>query len=276
MSDLTAIDDDQAILVFTRRPRMHTHPAPCTEPPLPTGSIAPRAEGRRAQYLLLSGLLMLVPGVAFERHRHPATILDLATGPRTSVWGWWSEPVDGEPPVPCLLWAGDLGWSATTVEPDVFDTEGYERSSWSHRITLLDLAIANATGPLPTLEALRRRVSDDLDPNLGDRAVALGGALLWGIVQQQAARTRLGDVAGDPSIRPSAIRGSVRGTVDDALDREQLGPDRVKIRLERADAGLDGLVRAVAQVRTGSSLRARLLHGHAGWRRVGAGDKQSA
>jgi hypothetical protein len=259
---------------------MHTHPAPRTTPPLPTGSITAYAEARTAQYLLLSDLLMLVPGVTFARHPHPAAVLDLATGPRTSVWGWWSEPFDGEPPVPCLLWVGELGWSVTTVEPDVFDTEGYECSFWSHRIKLLDLAIANATGPLPTLDALRRRVSDDLDPRLGERAAALGGALLWGILQQQAAQTRLGEVVGDPGTPAPATRGVVngivKGTVDDALDQEQLGPDRVKLRLERADAGLDGLVRAVDQVRTGPGLRARLLRGHAGWRRVGAGDKQSA
>lgn len=252
---------------------MQTHPAPRHADVRATGQVdLGRAEGRQTQYLLLSGLLMMLPGVAFERHPHPAMVLDLATGPRTSVWGWWSEPIDGEPPVPCLLWAGDLGWSATTVEPDIFDTDGYERSFWSHRIKLLDLAIANATGPFPTLEELGRRVSEDLDLDLGDRAAALAGALLWGIVQQQAARARLGDVAGELTVPPVVIRG----TVDDALDREHLGPDRVKVRLERTDAGLDGLLRAVHQVRPEPSLRARLLHGHTGWRRLGTGDRQSA
>jgi hypothetical protein len=250
---------------------MQLHPAP-RRTELPKGSAAADSEPRREQYLLLSGLLMLVPGASFEQHPHPATILDRATGPRTSVWGWWSEPLDGGARVPCLLWAGDLGWSATTVEPDVFDTEGYECPFWTHRIKLLDLAIANASGPFPTLEALRRRVTDDLDLDLGERAAALGGALLWGIVQQQAARTRLGDVVAD-HVLASAL---VRGTVDDVLDTELLGPDRVKVRLERPDEGLDGLLRAVDHVRTGPSLRARLLHGQGGWRRLGAGDKQTA
>jgi hypothetical protein len=250
---------------------MQTHPAPRRTEPAP-GSVAADSERRREQYLLLSGLLMLVPGASFEQHPHPATILDRATGPRTSVWGWWSEPLDGGARVPCLLWAGDLGWSATTVEPDVFDTEGYECPFWTHRIKLLDLAIANATGPFPTLEALRRRVTDDLDLDLGELAALLGGALLWGIVQQQAARTRLGDVVAEPVFPPALVRGAV----DDVLDTELLGPDRLKVRLERTDAGLDGLLRAVDQVRTGPSLRARLLHGQASWRRAGAGHKQSA
>jgi hypothetical protein len=165
----------------------------------------------------------------------------------------------------------ELGWGATTVEPDVFDAEGYECPSWSHRIKLLDLAVANATGPFPTLEALRRRVNDDIDPHLGDRAVALGGALLWGILQQQAARTRLGDVTGDPGIPTAAVRGAV----DDALDRAQLGPDRVKIRLERPDAGLAGLLRAVDQVRPHPGHRIR-LPGHALWRRPGTRLQHSA
>jgi hypothetical protein len=250
---------------------MQTHPAARHADSRPAGSTASDAERHKAQYLLLSGLLMLVPGAAFEQHPHPATILDLATGPRTSVWGWWSEPLADGAAVPCLLWAGELGWGATTVEADVFDSAGYERPFWSHRIKLLDLAIANAAGPLPTLEALRQRVSDDIDPHLGERAVALDGALLWGILQQQAARTRLGAVTGDPGVPTAAVRGAV----DDTLDQEHLGPDRVKIRLERADAGLDGLLRAVDDVRPRPGHRIR-LPGHALWRRPGTRVQQSA
>jgi len=250
---------------------MQTHPAPRRTNPLPTRSSAAYAGRRQAQYLLLSDLLMLVPGSEFERHPHPATVLDLATGPRTSVWGWWSEPLDAAAAVPCLLWAGDLGWSATTVEPDVFDTQGYECSVWSHRIKLLDLAVANATGPFRTLDELRRRVSDDIDPALGDRSAALAGALLWGISQQQAARSRLGDVAGVPAIPAAALRGAV----DDTLDRQHLGPERVKVRLECPGTGLQGLVRAIDQVRPGAARRIR-LPGHALWHRPGARVQQSA
>jgi hypothetical protein len=270
MSELTAIDDGPATFVIDQETLMETYPAPRHTPP--PRSIPSYAEGRKAQYLLLSGLLMLVPGAAFERHPHPATVLDLATGPRTSVWGWWSEPLEGGAPVPCLLWAGELGWSATTVEPDVFDTEGYECSFWSHRIKLLDLAVANATGPLPTLDELRQRVSADVDPDLGERSAAMAGALLWGILQQQAARTRLGDVVGDRSVPPTMIRGAV----DDTLDRGHLGPDRVKVRLEQTDAGLAGLLRAVNQVRPEQGRMTRWLPGHTPWRRSEPAQQQSA
>jgi hypothetical protein len=101
---------------------------------------------------------------------------------------------------------------------------------------------------VPTLEQLGQRVCDNVDPDLGDRSAILAGALLWGILQQQAARARLGYVARDSSVTAFAVRGEV----DDALDRQGLGPDRVKVRLAHPDAGLDGLLRAVDEARKGS------------------------
>jgi hypothetical protein len=234
---------------------MRLHPAPRPAPGRtllhPSHTVLSYAERRRTEYLVLSGLLTVVPAGTCARHRHPAHVLDLATGPRTSVWGWWAEPVGGESPVPCLLWAGELGWSAAAVEADTLDGRGYATSSWSQRATLLDLALANATGPFRTVDQLCQRVSDDVHPDLGDRSAAVAGALLWGILQQQAARTRLGHVATGSRVP----RVAVRGVVDDALDRGHLSPDRVKVRLERPDVGLDGLLRAVEEVRAGARHR---------------------
>ena len=116
-----------------------------------------REERKRAQYLQLSECLKRASGQDFERHRHPAVVVDRMTGPEVRVWGWWA----GDGDVPCLLWAGGLGWSAAMVLPDEFDSEGYERAFWSHRIKLLDLALANALGPATTLEDLELQVAGD-------------------------------------------------------------------------------------------------------------------
>lgn len=239
---------------------MQTHLAPSHLDSLPGASEASGHAGRgMAQYFLLGDLLKLLPGSVFEQHTHPAAVLDLATGPGTSVWGWWSTGADGEASVPCLLWAGELGWSATTVEPDLFDTDGYERSFWSHRIKLLDLAIANAIGPFPTLEELQYRVAEDAALDVGCRSAAVTGSLLWGIAQQQRAQARVAagvTMSGFPAI-------AARGAVGEDLEALRLSPDRAKVRLE--DGGLAGLRRAMEEVRHEPTRRMRLLHG---WKQV--------
>ena len=205
----------------------------------------------QAQYLLLSEQLKQLAGSRFETLHHPAVVLDLATGSSTRVWGWWTDESDGHPALPCLLWAGELGWSATVVEPDVFDSEGYERAFWSHRIKLLDLALANALGPYPTLEQLELHVADE---SLGADSwhVELRGALLWGILEQVAAGAR------DDRIAVSAIRpwsgNDLRGTVDEELVVHGLAPMSAKARLDDAEPGRPGLaalMRAVAEVPRG-------------------------
>ena len=202
----------------------------------------------QSQYLLLSERLKQLPGSKFETHHHPAVIVDLATGPSTRVWGWWTDETEGQPALPCLLWAGELGWSATVVEPDVFDSEGYERSFWSHRIKLLDLAIANALGPCPTLEQLELHVAADESFGPSARAGQLRGALLWGILELEAARARSDHTGALSGPRPT---GDLRGTVDEELVAHMLSPAFAKAGnddVEPGHRGLAALMHAVSEV----------------------------
>jgi hypothetical protein len=217
----------------------------------------------RAQYLLLSGALMRLPGRTFEVHGHPAVVLDIATGPRTRVWGWWAPETAERPAVPCLLWAGELGWSATAVEPDMFDSEGWERAFWSHRIKLLDLALAGALGPFPTLEDLQLQVTAEADAGPGYRAEEVTGALLWGILRLRAARARQSEVAvgARPRLLPPFV--VAQGMVDEELSGHDLGPDVVKTRVEGGDRGLAALLQAVNDVPAEPRRQGWSLHG---WR----------
>jgi hypothetical protein len=201
-----------------------------------------------AQYLLLSEQHKQLPGSSFENHHHPAVVLDLATGPTVRVWGWWTDETDGHPALPCLLWAGELGWSATVVEPDVFDSQGYERAFWSHRIKLLDLALANALCPCRTLEQLELHLADE---SLGADSWAPGlrGALVWGVLQLGAARA-LHEGGAAPATGPWRA-DEVRGTVDEELVAHGLGPMSAKAGLAGAVSGplgLAALMEAVAEV----------------------------
>jgi hypothetical protein len=202
----------------------------------------------RAQYLCLSASLRKLPGRKFETHSHPAVVLDHATGPATRVWGWWTT---GRPALPCLLWSGELGWSATVVEPDVFDTEGYERAFWCHRIKLLDLALANALGPCPTLEQLELQVAAEASFGAGSRASELTESMLWGILQLRAARA--GGHGSVPARAPVLGPGTgMRAAVDDELVRRGLSPAfaKTKARIRHPkprDGGLAALVQALSK-----------------------------
>jgi len=90
---------------------------------------------RLTEFWVLSDALKQCRGRDFEGHRHPAVVVDRATGPSVRVWGWWTQD---NPAIPCLLWCGQRGWSATLVEPDELDSPGYELAFWSHRITGLN------------------------------------------------------------------------------------------------------------------------------------------
>jgi hypothetical protein len=126
-----------------------------------------------AEYLALSERLKELRGVDFETHGHPAVLLDRTTSARTRVWGWWADGANRDP---CLLWASERGWSVTVVEAGALDSEGYERAFWSHRIHLLDLALANALGPFRTLEQLELGVAASDSFGFGDRAGELRSA----------------------------------------------------------------------------------------------------
>ena len=177
---------------------------------------------KHAQYLALSEGLKQLPGSEFEKYRHPAVVLDLATGPDVRVWGWWTG---GDSELPCLLWTGELGWSATVVEPDMFDSEGYERVFWSHRIKLLDLALANAVGPCKTLKALELRVAGDPGYGLDASFKQPNRGLLSGIIQLRAARAhRAGVTRGGADVRPMPLATGMRGGMDEELARFGLVP----------------------------------------------------
>jgi hypothetical protein len=207
----------------------------------------------RSQYLLLSEQLKRLPGSTFEAHHHPAVVLDLATGPGTQVWGWWTDEIGGDPARPCLLWAAELGWSATVVEPDMFDSEGYERAFWSHRIKLLDLALANALGPCPSLEDLELQVVSDETLGADSRARELRDSLLWGILELESARTCRSDATFASAAGPGQAYG-VRGSVDEELVAGVLSPSFAKPGLDDVEAGRRGLaalMQAVAEVPRG-------------------------
>lgn len=183
----------------------------------------------QTQYLVLSESLKRLPGTHFERHRHPAVLLDRATGPDLRVWGWWSG---GDRELPCLLWAGDLGWSATVVEPDGFDSEGYERVFWAHRVKLLDLALANAVGPCRTLEDLELRVASHASNGAGTSWSEPRRALMWGILQLRAARAHRASIVGAGArARPLRAVPGAAGSVDEELLRQGLVPSLAKSRM---------------------------------------------
>jgi hypothetical protein len=200
-----------------------------------------------AEYLALSERLKLLRGMDFEQHGHPAVVLDRATSPSTLVWGWWA---DVRPAIPCILWASERGWSVTVVEAGALDSEGYERAFWSHRITLLDLALANAIGPFPTLEQLELNVAADGSFGLGPWACELREAVLWGIGQLQAVQASRHRGRGTEPY-PGPTGGPC--SVDQELSLHGLAPTNVKSRrsVESAqEAGLEALLRAVRRTDT--------------------------
>jgi hypothetical protein len=176
------------------------------------------------QYLLFSEALKDVAGRRFEQHDHPVVVLDRATGPTTRVWGWWTP---GHPARPCLLWSSGRGWGTTVVEPDTLDAEGYERAFWSHRIKLLDLALANALGPVATLEDLELHATLTCF-GLGSDGVRHQAAVLWGVRHLRAATASSPSGTVRPSDRPT--RAGIDGVVDDELARHALIPTLAKSR----------------------------------------------
>jgi hypothetical protein len=203
-----------------------------------------------AEYLTLSDRLKHLRGTEFEMHGHPAVVLDRATTSTTRVWGWWA---DADTPVPCMLWATERGWSVTAVEAGAFDTEGYERTFWAHRIALLDLALANALGPFPTLEELELNVAADGSFGFGPWGEELRAAVLWGVRQLRVARARGRRARTDDS--PAQVSGA-RCSVDQELVRFGLVPTMAKTRAEVAsahEAGLEALLRAVRRAESGAT-----------------------
>jgi hypothetical protein len=228
----------------------------------PPGDAPPQDAGATltaapAEYVSLSESLKQLRGADFEDHAHPAVVLDGATGPTVRVWGWWAE---AQPALPCILWASERGWSVTVVEPGALDTEGYERTFWSHRINLLDLAIANALGPYPTLELLELNVAAEDSFGSGAWACELRTAVQWGIVQLRAARAH-GRRPAQDGVRAFEHTAAARGVVDEELARHALVPTLAKPRWSidpTADPGMAALLRAVhrAGLRTASATTA--------------------
>ena len=205
---------------------------------------------RQTEFLMLSDALKECKGRDFESHHHPAVVFDRATGPAVRVWGWWTED---DPAVPCLLWCGERGWSTTMVEPDELGSPGYELAFWSHRIRLLELALANCLGPCPTLGELELQVAADervvhrLD---GSR---MNESLLWGIRQLRFARSqRIRRTTDSPIPFGKQLLG---GMVDEELRHHGLVPSLAKPRVldnrNHKDPAVDVLVRALCNVRLG-------------------------
>lgn len=206
---------------------------------------------RQAEFLRLSDALKQCRGTEFESHTHPGVVFDRATGASVRVWAWWSR---GEPAIPCLLWCSEPGWSATVVEPDNLGSPGYELGFWSHRIKLLDLALANGLGPYPTLGELELQVSVDGVFGEGPDGSRLQDAMLWGIRQLRAARSQsTSTAAGCPTLVAAGGQGG--GVVDEELVRHGLVPSlakpRVKDKRRHKDPAMDALVRALCNVRLG-------------------------
>jgi len=146
------------------------------------------------------------------------------------------------------------------VEPDGIDAPGYEMRYWSHRVKLLDLALANAFGPCPTLATLELHVAADTTPPVLDpQGFYIREALLWGIIQLRAARAQVP--------RPGAPVGSMikvgatfrAGVVDDELTKHALVPTLPKRRKKGPrdkykDPALANLVRALSRVRLGDEI----------------------
>jgi hypothetical protein len=216
--------------------------------------VIPSTAGQ-AEYLLLSDALKQLPGRAFEGHGHPAVVLDRASGPSVRVWGWWS----GESPaLPCLVWCGARGWSATVVEPDTLDSEGYEREFWSHRIKLLDLALANALGPYPALEDLELNVAAVANWGLGARATEVKRAMSWGILHLRSARARPTDHGFDGRDPQTVPAADMEGVVDAELARHALIPTLAKARVglprKRPDPSVETMVRTLSNLRLGDDV----------------------
>lgn len=177
--------------------------------------------------------LKVIPGRLYEQHRHPAVILDRATGPGTHVWGWWTG---GSPARPCLLWSAGRGWGATVVEPEVVGADGYEHASWSHRIKLLDLALARALGPCPTLQELELQVPST-GFGRGRDGDELSVGLLWGVRLLRAAHSWHRGAESRPW-RTLPQLGRTEGAVDEELARHALVPTLVKTSLGHAPGEL--------------------------------------
>jgi hypothetical protein len=178
----------------------------------------------QTQYLLFSEALKDVPGRQYEQHRHPAVILDRATGPGTQVWGWWTR---SRPARPCLLWSAARGWGATAVAPEVVGADGYERAFWSHRSNLLDLALARALGPYPTLQELELQVPS-AGLGLGRDGGELLVGLLWGVRLLRAAHS----IDRGAEYRPWRTfpwDAGIEGEVDEELARHALIPTLAKV-----------------------------------------------
>ena len=219
---------------------------PGPRPSQPAGA-PDRASDRAAEYLHLSDALKQLRGVDFETHDHPAVALDRATSPATRVWGWWAEAPQ---PVPCVLWAGERGWSATVVEAGEMDGAGYDRAFWSHRIGLIDLALANALGPFPTLEELELNVAAEGSFGFGTWAVRLRSAVLWGILQLRAARAQGRRTTPDEA---PLVQGA-SCSVDEELARYGLVPTLAKAIWSDeppVEDGLETLLQAVLQAKRG-------------------------
>lgn len=211
----------------------------------------------REEFLALSDALKRCRGQEFEEHSHPAALLERATSPSVRVWGWWTNS-DRE--LPCLLWCSERGWFATVVEPDGIDEPGYELSFWSHRVKLLDLALANALGPHPTLGLLELHVAADSTLVLGPYGSAVREALLWGIFQLRAARqgSRQCNVTAGGD-RPAT--STAAGMVDEELAQHALIPSLAKkrnsstgVRPVQKDPAVDALIRALSEVRLTGNL----------------------
>lgn len=193
---------------------------------------------KQAEFLQLSERLKKLPGFEFEKYHHPAVVLDRAFGPDFRVWGWWTG---GDHALPCLLWVGERGWSATVVEPDMLDGEGYECAFWSHRIKLIDLAIANALGPYKTLQDLETRVAGDLSYGLDACWTGLRQGLLWGIIQLRVARAQQVPTMGArATLSPMPAGAPRRDAIDDELERHRLLPTMPKRRSPSHSAGTRG------------------------------------
>lgn len=176
-------------------------------------------EASKAEYVALTSALKGCPGELFEQHDHPAVLLDQVTGSPVRVWGWWGNP--GRE-LPCLLWCSSRGWFATVVPAEHAGAPGYELPHWSHRIKLLDRALAQAIGPHASLGLL------ELHLLLGSYGTALKDAVLWGIVQLRAAHQRTGRSG---THRHNDDPPGTAARVDEELARHGLAPTMFKKRI---------------------------------------------
>jgi hypothetical protein len=176
--------------------------------------------------------------------------LDRVSGPSTHVWGWWTPD---KPALPCLLWHSERGWSATVVEPDALDSLGYERVFWSHRIKLLDLALANALGPYRSLADLEMHAAADASFGPESRGSDVKAVVLWGILQLRSAPTRREGHAPRGRRSVQQDEGTPAGVVDEELTRHALSPTLAKGRVgyhrKRKDPAVEALIRALSNIR---------------------------